>query len=534
MEKVAGLVDPENISEFVPQLRPHNRRRDNRLFFMISRRPLLELSPDEISLYEDINGNKTVGDLERVHAGATERLLQWRDAFVLELLPPISKPARPHLVIIEPHMDDAVLSAGGRLLHRRGNQRITILSVVKWSNFTSFLKLNREFLNVADVTEMRFDESALAAKMLGAEFTCLDWHDAPLRFWPAERWSRETIERFNANPTPFVSGPPSPQDVAALAQQLTEVVTRLEPDELWIPMGLGHHVDHRTTRSACLRMLAEAHGRLWQIPVSLYEDLPYAVAPKHVAQLEAAFESVNAQLTRGRENITDVFQQKLRLVSVYASQFKLSYMEPMLREIGGREAGVPGAFAEAYHRLKGARRLPAESCLAPEAHALDVLKTDARQLVRERTKLRRLTVLALPSGHLGRFGRDSKTLKHAFPNAYLSIYASERVAWQAEANGSGQPHVHVVRRGKLGCLAAILRQLFSFRTPTVVLCAGAYNHGFKNKLIRILLPFRHVLLAKVLCDVCCVLNEQVAPSLAVLVAAHRSLPNYRGEMPAGK
>lgn len=93
MEQVAGLKDPENISEFVPQLRPHNRRRDNRLFFMISRRPLLELSPDEISLYEDINGNKTVGDLERVHPGATERLLQWHDAFVLELLPPSQSPA---------------------------------------------------------------------------------------------------------------------------------------------------------------------------------------------------------------------------------------------------------------------------------------------------------------------------------------------------------------------------------------------------------------------------------------------------------
>jgi LmbE family N-acetylglucosaminyl deacetylase len=261
-------MTPDDIREFVPQLRPHNNLRDNRLFFMISRRPLLELSPEEISLYEDIDGNKTVGDLERAHPGASERLLQWHSAFILELIPPVSKPERPHLVVIEPHMDDAVLSAGGRLLHRRGRQRITILSVVKWSNFTSFLKLNREFLNVADVTKIRFEESALAARTLGAEFACLDWQDAPLRFWPAERWSRETIQQFNANPNAFVSGPPAAGDIAALAQQLTEVVTRLEPDELWIPMGLGHHVDHRVTRSACLRMLAEARGRLSQIPVS--------------------------------------------------------------------------------------------------------------------------------------------------------------------------------------------------------------------------------------------------------------------------
>jgi LmbE family N-acetylglucosaminyl deacetylase len=281
----------DNIREFVPQLRPHNNLRDNRLFFMISRRPLLELSPDELSLYKDIDGNKTVADLERVHPGAGNRLLRWHNAFVLELLPPMPKPERPHLVVIEPHMDDAVLSAGGRLLHRRGRQRITILSVVKWSNFSSYLKLNREFLNAADVTKMRVQESALAAKMLGAEFACLDWQDAPLRFWPAERWSQETIEQFNANPAPFVSGSPAARDVAALAQQLSEMVTRLEPDELWIPMGLGHHVDHRVTRSASLRMLAEARRRLSQIPVTLYEDLPYALAPAHATQLEAAFES---------------------------------------------------------------------------------------------------------------------------------------------------------------------------------------------------------------------------------------------------
>jgi LmbE family N-acetylglucosaminyl deacetylase len=506
-------MTPGNIREFVPQLRPHNHRLENRIFFMISRRPLLELSPDEISLYEDIDGNKTVADLERLHPGAADRLLQWHNAFILELLPPISGPDRPHLVVIEPHMDDAVLSAGGRLLHRRGCQRITILSVVKWSNFTSFLKLNREFLSVPDITKIRFEESALAAKMLGAEFACLDWQDAPLRFWPAERWSQETIERFNANPTPFVSGPPAAQDVAALADQLAQLLGLLEPDELWIPMGLGHHVDHRLTRNACLRMLARARGPLARIPLTMYEDLPYASAAQQATQIEAAFDSLNTRLTRNREDITDVFQQKLRLVSAYASQFKLSYMEPILREIGRRETGVQGAFAEAYHDLEGERRLPAESCLAPEAHALAALKAETGQLVRERSKLRHLRVLALPSGNLRGLERDSQTLAQAFPKVHLSVYASEKVAWQAQANGSAQPQVRVLRRGRLGCLAAILRQFFNFRTPTVVLCAGAYDRRFKNRLIKAMFPFRHVLLAKVLCDLCCVLNEQLGDFL---------------------
>jgi LmbE family N-acetylglucosaminyl deacetylase len=501
-------MNPDNLSEFVPHLRPHNNRRDDRLFFMISQRPILELRPDETSLYESIDGQKTVSELERVYPGARKRLSEWHDASILELIPPIPRPERPHLVVIEPHMDDAALSAGGRLLHRRGRQRITIVSVVKWSNFTSYLKLKRDFLDVNEVTKLRLQESALVAKMLGAGMECLDWKDAPLRFWPAERWSRETIERFSANASAFVAMPPNPKDVAALAEQLAQCVARLEPDELWIPMGLGEHVDHRGTRSACLRMLAQALDRFSHVPVCMYEDLPYAMTPNHVTQLEAALTSGSTRLTRGREDITDVFQEKLRLVSVYASQFKLSYMEPILRKIGERETGVAGKFAESYHYLEGERKVPVESRLSPGAPALAALKTEVSGLLRQRTKVERLTVVALPSGNLGRWKADSETLAEAFPNAHLAVYASEGVAWQADPNGSKQADVRTVRRGRFGCLVAMMRQLFDFRTPTVVLCAGAYNRGLKHKLIRALLPFRHVLLAKVLCDVCCVLNEQ--------------------------
>ena len=120
----------DDISTHVPQVRPHNQRRDRDIFFMISRRPLLELSVEEVPLYDSIDGRKTVAELEEMQAGARDRLLRWHEAAIVELIPPITSPARPHLVVIEPHMDDAVLSAGGRLLHRRGRCRITILSEI--------------------------------------------------------------------------------------------------------------------------------------------------------------------------------------------------------------------------------------------------------------------------------------------------------------------------------------------------------------------------------------------------------------------
>jgi hypothetical protein len=88
----------DNIRDFVPQLRPHNNRRDNHVHFMISRRPMLELSPEDVSFYDSIDGHKTVGELEQTYPQACQRLLQWHDAFALELIPPIDHVMSPHIV----------------------------------------------------------------------------------------------------------------------------------------------------------------------------------------------------------------------------------------------------------------------------------------------------------------------------------------------------------------------------------------------------------------------------------------------------
>src|SRR6266581_5435964 len=96
------LVD---LSTHVPHVRPHMRRRERILFFLISNRPLLALAREEVPLYESIDGRKTVAELERMHAGARDRLSRWHQAMIIELMPLITSPARPHLVVIEPHMD---------------------------------------------------------------------------------------------------------------------------------------------------------------------------------------------------------------------------------------------------------------------------------------------------------------------------------------------------------------------------------------------------------------------------------------------
>ena len=517
-------MKPCDVSAYVPQVWPHYQRRDRNIFFMISRRPLLELSPKEVPLYDSIDGLKTVAELEEMHPGAADRLLRWREAAVVELIPPTSSPARPHLVVIEPHMDDAALSAGGRLLHRRGRCRTTILSMVKWSNITSRL-LKGNCLSVRDVTNLRQQESALAARVLGAEHRCLNWTDAPLRFWPAERWSHATVEKYIEVPQAFSIQFPNPKEVSLLAGQLMQELTTLAPDELWIPMGLGDHVDHRTTRSACLLMLAEARDRFAGVPVVMYEDLPYAYAAVgHGAQIRAALAECGTRLVRATEDITDVFEEKLRVISLYASQFKVSFLEPAIRGLAEREGGGTGKLVEAFYRLEGQACLPLESRLSWDWAGLAALQTKMRALLKDRTKCRRLTVIALPSCLFVGWKADRESLLVAFPNAELRVYASEDVMWQAEDGGKGKLTLEVVRGGWWGWLGVVWRELFRFRSPTVVLWRGAYGiehqQKFKrfkkfiemsvklvNVLIKSLLPFRQVLFARALRDFCGVLNE---------------------------
>lgn len=161
------------IDRYVPQVRPHYKRRAQELFFLISNRPTLRLSPEEVGIYDSIDGSKTVVELERTHASVREPLQRWHDAGIIELIPPLTSPPTPHIVVVEPHMDDAVLSAGGRLLNRRGRCRITILSLIRWSNFTSYMYLKRDFLDVRTITNLRLRESALASRLLGAEHRCM-------------------------------------------------------------------------------------------------------------------------------------------------------------------------------------------------------------------------------------------------------------------------------------------------------------------------------------------------------------------------
>ncbi len=152
---------------------------------------------------------------------------------------------------------------------------------------------------------------------------------------------------------------------------LRREITRLEPQKLYLPLGVGNHVDHQLCRDVGIRLLAE--GRRWVMPgpeyagiVTFYEDFPYAWwndfsrledLPEHVlADLPA-----DVALAPEYADIADQLERKITGVNIYQSQIERLFTstKEMARQVRAHARktallGGTGSSAERYWSTKPA------------------------------------------------------------------------------------------------------------------------------------------------------------------------------------
>jgi LmbE family N-acetylglucosaminyl deacetylase len=147
---------------------------------------------------------------------------------------------------------------------------------------------------------------------------------------------------------------------------LRREIARLEPQRVYLPMGIGGHVDHQLARDAGLALLAD--GRRWVMPgpdytgqIVLYEDFPYAWW-EDFGRLEdmppGSFDAIPAGISLAAEfaDISDVVERKIRAIALYESQIERLFddtkaMAQAVRGYAARTAEigkVPGGLAERY------------------------------------------------------------------------------------------------------------------------------------------------------------------------------------------
>jgi len=155
------------------------------------------------------------------------------------------------------------------------------------------------------------------------------------------------------------------EDDNAPFELLRQEIARLEPQRVYLPLGVGGHVDHQLCRDAGVRLLQD--GRRWVMPgpdyaglVAFYEDFPYAwwTDFRDVRDLPGdPFRDLPADISLIPEfaDVTDQLESKIMGVSLYESQLERLFdgtrqMADAVRSYGraiGEVGGVAGS-AERY------------------------------------------------------------------------------------------------------------------------------------------------------------------------------------------
>ena len=204
-------------------------------------------------------------------------------------------------LFISPHFDDAVFSCGGQLYDRtQRGERVVVVTICAapppagdLSPFAA--SLHARWSQAGQFSFDRAAEDRAALAVLGATPLHLNFHDCIYRRAPGSNWLYDSEAAIFGELSPLESAV-----VEAVAGELAKVGPLASRAEIYLPFGVGHHVDHQLARAAAERWLSQTGRRFHH-----YADYPYA-------------ESVAGGI---EVSITDSAQEaKIAAVRAYASQ----------------------------------------------------------------------------------------------------------------------------------------------------------------------------------------------------------------------
>lgn len=261
-------------------------------------------------------------------AGGTpswQRRLRWRareawlagwDGMVRDVRATAS-PTAPPLLVISPHLDDAVLSCGGALAAHPGSTVVTVQTahVPALAGATTWDR-SCGFRPGDDVMGRRQDEDRAALGLVGA----------------SPRWLGVVEGQYTAKP-----------DVAGIRRALNELLATDRSPVVLFPLGIGH-ADHALVSDVVVELAAGDPDRSW----IAYDDLPYReLFPGDVERRLAAIAERGVEIDSVELEVDSDRRRKLAAVRRYRSQCRPLWPAlPMaLFSEGYRRVG-PGRTAE--------------------------------------------------------------------------------------------------------------------------------------------------------------------------------------------
>jgi LmbE family N-acetylglucosaminyl deacetylase len=198
---------------------------------------------------------------------------------------------KPSLLVISPHLDDAVLSCGRAIAAHPGACVVTLFAGLPDAGMEQTpWDAECGFRNGDQAIRVRREEDAAALSAIGA----------------TPRWLEYRDSQYGGN-----------DSVAVLANALHGIIAERTDWTVLLPLGLDHP-DHRRTREAALATWRiGAAARAWL----LYEDVPYRARP---GAARAVLQNLGATgLVLAQERLPSApVARKVRAVSRYRSQLR--------------------------------------------------------------------------------------------------------------------------------------------------------------------------------------------------------------------
>ncbi len=234
------------------------------------------------------------------------------------------------ILVLSPHRDDAAFSLSFSIAHwLAAGHAVTILNVFTRSLYAPYSDAenvhDNDRLSYVSALRKREDES-FQKQFPGLEMIDLDIKDAPIR--------------LNCDSSIVCDMDIDPQD-PAIRRVHDKVAKMLDtPHCLVIPLGLGHHVDHRVVRDAVLPLTPD-------VPCAFYEELPYATR-----------DGVRIDLSRFREDTAHRFHEDLHPVLVHGTQTRPTEHKRRiaLLYVSQIDNALADTIAQFSHRYHGAER----------------------------------------------------------------------------------------------------------------------------------------------------------------------------------
>jgi LmbE family N-acetylglucosaminyl deacetylase len=201
-------------------------------------------------------------------------------------------------IYLSPHLDDAVLSAGGLIY----DQSQTGIPVEIWtfmcgyaseedvSPFAQLLHSMWGFSSAEETTRMRREEDKQAAMMVGAKVLHFDFLDCIYRRGADGNWLYSDV---------FL--PPHPEDANIPARIAEAISSRLEPDDVLVcQLAVGSHVDHILVRQGAELL---GHSLRYDIDVPYIFYKPEELSPRSAGMKEIVHPVTEAGLYSWKEAV---------------------------------------------------------------------------------------------------------------------------------------------------------------------------------------------------------------------------------------